>query len=131
MAALKGQRICVALLQSRKTCLGNYVRPGHISVTMPFEENRRVSGFLHPNVGKTVTIRAFSSSLTGSTDGNKQKGKKNQQQRPTKYHFRDGWQIRPLAWNIPTNTDGGIEHATDLCEIYALVARKSSNFLPS
>jgi len=76
MAALKGQRICVALLQSRKTCLGNYVRPGHISVTMPFEENRRVSGFLHPNVGKTVTIRAFSSSLTGSTDGNKQKGKK-------------------------------------------------------
>jgi len=42
---------------------------------MPFEENRRVSGFLHPNVGKTVRIRAFSSSLTGSIDGNMQKGK--------------------------------------------------------
>jgi hypothetical protein len=37
---------------------------------MPLEENRRVSGFLHPNVGETVRIRAFSLSLTGSTDGN-------------------------------------------------------------
>jgi hypothetical protein len=84
MPNLKEQGICVALLQTRKTCLGNYVRPGQLSVTMPLEENRRVSGFLHPsvsgflhpNVGKTVRIRSFISSLTGSTDGNMQKGKK-------------------------------------------------------
>jgi hypothetical protein len=29
---------------------------------------------------------------------------------------------------MPTNSEGGIERATDLCEVYALVARKSSNF---
>jgi len=69
MADLKEQRICVALLQNRKTCLGKYVRPGQLSVTMPLVENRRESDFLHPNVGKMVRIRAFSTSLTGSTDG--------------------------------------------------------------
>jgi len=76
MADLEEQRICVTLLQTRKTCLRNYVRPGQLSVTMPLEENRRVSGFLHPNVGKTVRIRAFSSSVTGSTDENMPKGSK-------------------------------------------------------
>lgn len=54
---------------------------------------------------------------------------KNHQQMPTKYHFSDGWQIRPLIWNMPTNSEGVSEHATDLCEVYALVARKeNSNF---
>jgi hypothetical protein len=76
MADLKEQQICVALLQTRETCHGNYVLPEQPSVTMPLEEHRRVSGFLHPNAGKTVRIRAFSSSLTGSTDGNMKKGNK-------------------------------------------------------
>jgi hypothetical protein len=40
-----------------------------------------------------------------------------------KYHFGDRWQVRPLAWNMTTNSNRGVEHAADLCEVYALVVR--------
>jgi hypothetical protein len=46
----------------------------------------------------------------------------NNKQRPFKYHFRDHWQVKPLIWNMPENSNGGLEHVAALREVCALVA---------
>ena len=39
-----------------------------------------------------------------------------------KYPFKAYWHIRPLAWNIPTNSKARLKHALDFRGVCALVA---------
>jgi hypothetical protein len=40
------------------------------------------------------------------------------------YHFGDRWQVRPLVWSMPANSNGGLERVVDLHEVCALVAHQ-------
>jgi hypothetical protein len=96
-------------------------RKGQLSVTMPLEENRRLGGFLHSNVGKKFKISTFCSSATGRTDENVEKGNKiiKEGRRST---------ISEIAGNLGLlhRTCQRIlrEHAADLCEVCVSVAHR-------
>jgi hypothetical protein len=35
--------------------------------------------------------------------------------------------VWPVIWNLPENSKGELEYASNLCEIYALISRSSSS----
>jgi hypothetical protein len=48
----------------------------------------------------------------------------NLQRSPTKYYFRDRWQVRPLIWILSAKFKGKLEHSVDGHEVCASVAHR-------
>jgi hypothetical protein len=91
-----------------------------LSVTTPWGEHRRLSGFLDSNVGKIrlKIVKCSGCSSYVRTDEKVEKVRKSQR-RLMKHHFGDRRRVTSLARNTPVNSNGGLEHVTDLREVCA------------
>jgi hypothetical protein len=61
-------------------------------------------------MGKTQTSEWFSRLKRGENsveDSEHRRGEcsQNHQRRPTKHHYGDCWQVRPLVWNMPAHSN--------------------------
>jgi hypothetical protein len=43
-----------------------------------------------------------------------------------RYHFGDRWQVKPLMWIMPANSNSGVENAVDLHKVCASVVHQQA-----
>jgi hypothetical protein len=84
---------------------------------MPWKERRLVSGFLDSNLArlrlKILSVQVVPPQVTRMKHG---ESSRTLQRAPTKHHFGDRWQVRPLAWNTPAISKGRlVAHLREVC----------------